>query len=411
MKARARSAPRQRPGQKEGSSGKSDSEAITPEHKVKRERSMSNLRDSIAGKEASGQASGLDQRRAFRPGGTPLAAAELKRVHMSPSERRSKSVPRERPSGTDAGERQVPAYERLFNLACKGSPANESTHSVDGKMPWSAAGTHWHRAEQQRMRCSTSYTSRSERSHLNRSNEEHADSETSIHERLYQESRVKMNELQEKEEARRKEQEKHDREATRKRRILSARSEELLAEKECDSEEDIFDKLYEEGVKKCEDRQRLHEENLKQREVEALRARDSKFMPGRKVKPFQPDLGKAARSLTRDDAWEDRVENLVQQKRQQEEANRLEAELNELSKCTFCPQISKFANQYQRDLKGSVSVHEALFEDAKEWRVKRQSPGPSPIIAKKVSKKEEEVGLPINQYRVARSTFVAPALY
>lgn len=396
MKARARSAPRQRPGHQEGSSGKSDPEAITPEPRVKKEIDMSNLRELSTKKEASGQASALEQRQPFRPGGTPLSAAELKRAHMSPPERRSKSVPRERPFGTDASERQVPAYERLFNLASKGGPANESRESSDGKMPWSAAGTHWQRAEQQRMRCSASYTSKPERSHLNRSNEEHANFfETSVHERLYQESRVKMNELQEKEEARRKAQEEQDREATRRRRILSARSEELLAEKEHDSEEDIFDKLYEDGIKKGEDRQRLHEEKLKQREVEALRARDSKFMPGRKVKPFQPDLGKAARSLTRDDAWEDRVENLIQQKRQQEEAYKLEAELNELSKCTFCPQISKFATQYERDLKGSVSLHEALFEQAKDWRVKKQSPRPSPIIAKKVSRKEEEVGLPV----------------
>jgi hypothetical protein len=219
-------------------------------------------------------------------------------------------------------------------------------------------------------------------------------SEESIHERLFQESRVKMTELQEKEEAKRKEQEEQDRQSTRRSRLISARSEELLAESGKDSGAGcIFDKLYEEGIEKGKVIKRLHKEKEQAREAEALRERESVFMPGKMVKPFQPDLGKAARAIKRDTAWEDRIDSLVQQKRQQDEANKLEAELYELSKCTFCPQISKFAAQHKRDLPESNSIHDALYEDAKVWRQKQKTPCSPVKNVKRVTKEEEEVVL------------------
>jgi hypothetical protein len=130
---------------------------------------------------------------------------------------------------------------------------------------------------------------------------------------------------------------------------------------------------------------------LKKLESEALLERQSKFMPGRKVKPFQPDLPKFARSLRRDEAWVDRVDVLVVQRKQQEEANQLAAELHELSQCTFCPAISKFASQHKRDSKGHLSVHNALFEQARTSREKNIVPTSPPQVTKKISREEEEV--------------------
>jgi len=395
MRARCRSAPRHR-GSQEESNKTHKGEEVTPQHKKTKDKP-------------------------FRPGGTPNSL-EKAQARTSPSEIRSKSAPPERPtlvrassapekgscSKDDSGT-QVPAYERLFNLACRFSPANELRQEFvsrtgfeqilrnglvcdsKGRSPWTA-GTHWHRAERDRMERTTSEFSRSERSHTNRS-ETSADFEQSIHERLYQESRAKMTELQEKAEERRKQQEEQDRNATRRGRFLSERTEEILTAKGCDdSSVEIFDKLYEEGIKRSAEKQRLHEENLKAREVQALLERESKFLPGRKVKAFHPDVSKSTRSIRRDEPWDDHYYyGVIEKKKQQEEENKLESELKELSKCTFCPQISKFASQHQRDLMGTGSLHQYLFEEAKERELKRLSPRPAAISAKKVTKKEEEV--------------------
>ena len=316
------------------------------------------------------------------------------RASVSPADLRAKSEPRERLYHQDESEPQIPVYERLFSLACYSSAVKESSRTgVCVKTPWTPAGTHHERADRQRVRCSASrISSMSKYSCMSRSSE--GGSEESIHERLFQESRVKMTELQEKEEAKRKEQEEQDRQSTRRSRLISARSEELLAESGKDSGAGcIFDKLYEEGIEKGKVIKRLHKEKEQAREAEALRERESVFMPGKMVKPFQPDLGKAARAIKRDTAWEDRIDSLVQQKSQQDEANKLEAELYELSKCTFCPQISKFAAQHKRDLPESNSIHDALYEDAKVWRQKQKTPCSPVKNVKRVTKEEEEVVL------------------
>ena len=236
---------------------------------------------------------------------------------------------------------------------------------------------------------SIAYTPTSERLHSNR---EGTTLDETIHERLYRECRLKMSELQEKAEAKRKQDEEEDKLSTRRRRLISARSEELLAQKESSASADVFDKLYEDGVEKIEERQRLHEEKMKAREAEALRARESFFLRGKKVPPFQPDLSKTARAFTRDEPWEDRINSIVEQKKQQEEANRLEKELFELSECTFCPQISRHASQQKRDVQENRSVHEELYEHAKIWRSKQESmPNTALGSTKKVTRAEEEV--------------------
>lgn len=385
MRARAKSVPRQRQ-YSEGADYASCHEAATPRAKMREERSKPNVMVSSVGKRLS--------RQPFRPGGTPLCSAGWLREQMSPSELRSKSVPRER--STTADGTHIPAFERLFDLACKSSPTSELGENSSGlvKTPWLSGGTNWKRAERQRQNSSESGLScKLDRSHLNRSKGENVNFQEPIYERLYQSSLAKMHEMQEKEEARRHEQEEHDKFATRRRRLISARSEELLVERENESGACVFDKLYGEGIQKCEERQRLHEERLKVFETEALLARQSKFMPGQTVKAFEPDLSKKSRCLDRREPWDARIDTIIEQKKQQDEANKLEAQLYELSQCTFRPQISKFAATYKRDSKESLSVHEALFEDAKVWRKKQQSPCSSPIAVKRVTKKEEEVYL------------------
>jgi len=364
MRARARSAPRHRE-QLDDSGNQSSGHAVTPYAKSQAEHAGS---------------AGSTRRR---------------RASLSPADLRAKSAPRERPSRQDVSESRIPVHERLHSLACYSSDINQSARtSVSVKTPWTAAGTHWERAERQRVRCLAHRISfESGNSRVNRSTEEGERFEESVHERLFQASRVKMTELQEKEEAKKKEQEEQDRQHMRRRRLISARSEELLAESGKDSSAGcIFDKLYEEGVEKGEERQRLHEKKVKVREAEALRERDSAFVPGEKVKPFRPDIGKAARAIKRDGAWEERIDSIVEQKRQQDEANKLEAELYELSECTFCPQISKFAAEQQRHLPEGESIHDALFEQAKAWRQKQQTPLCSPLKnIKRVTKEEEKV--------------------
>jgi hypothetical protein len=362
MRARARSAPRQR-DVLDDSDNQGISCAVTPDPKPQeRVRSASGSRSL--------------------------------RASVSPADLRAKSEPRERLSHKDEGEPQIPVYERLFSLACYNSAVKESSRTgVCVKTPWTPAGTHHERADRQRVRCSASrISSMSKHSCMSRSSE--GGWEESIHERLFQESRVKMTELQEKEEAKRKEQEEQDRQSTRRSRLISARSEELLAESGKDGSAGcIFDKLYEEGIEKGKEIKRLQEEKVKAREAEALQERESVFMPGKMVKPFQPDLGKAARAIKRYTAWEDRIDSLVEQKRQQDEANKLEAELYEISKCTFCPQISKFAAQLKRDLPESNSIHDALYEEAKVWRQKQENPCSPVKNVKRVTKEEEEVVL------------------
>ena len=392
MRARAKSVPRQRQ-YSEGADYASYHEAATPRAKMREERSKPNMMVSSVGKRLS--------RQPFRPGGTPLCSAGWLREQMSPSELRSKSVPRER--STTADGTHIPAFERLFDLACKSSPTSELGENSSGlvKTPWLSGGTNWKRAERQRQNSSESGLScKLDRSHLNRSKGVNVNIQEPIYERLYQSSLAKMHEMQEKEEARRHEQEEHDKFATRRRRLISARSEELLVEKENSSGACIFDKLYGEGIQKCEERQRLHEERLKVFETEALLARQSKFMPGQTVKAFEPDLSKKSRCLDRREPWDARIDTIIEQKKQQQEVNKLEAQLYELSQCTFRPQISKFAAAYKRDSKESLSIHEALFEDAKIWRKKQESPCSSPIAVKRVTKKEEEVYLIFARFQI-----------
>ena len=327
-------------------------------------------------------------RPSFRPGGS--SGGDLFGLSTTTVRPRSQSAPRER-TKEDAGRSLLPAHERLFNLAQKGHQreVHEKARSP-AQMPWSSGGTHWERAERQRKRLSSSAISfRLERSHLNRTGEEHDDAP--IHERLYKESYTKSDERREKAEAKRKEQEVQDWIATRRRPLISARSKELLADKHVDDETHIYDRLYERGIEKSEERQRIHEEKLKRLEAEALLERQSKFMPAQTVQPFQPDLPRAVRVIKRDDAWVDRVDTLVEQRKQQEEANRLAAELHEISQCTFCPEISKFASQHGRDTKGHLSVHDALFEDARKSRDRSCVHTSPPHVAKKVSREEEEV--------------------
>jgi len=393
--ARARSAPRQRA--RELSAGQTDAQATMTERVSK----SAQARTSVTPQRASARKG--SSRPPFRGGASRYGrSCELEASRAS--ELRSKSAPRERPTG-HAGD-TLPAHERLFNLAHRGKNVEEHDNAKSPACaPWFAGGTHWQRAERQRMRGSSSVLSfRSERSHLNRSSEASTEDEP-IYERLYKESFVKSSQQQEKAAAREREQEEHDRLATRRRQHISARSEELLAEKGRDDHDtEVFERLYEQGVERVQERQRLHAERLKNLEREALLARQSKFIPGQKVKPFEPDLPKSARAIKRGEAWVDRIDTLVEQKRQQEEANQIAAELKELSQCTFRPEISKFASQHKRDLKGNVSIHDALFEEAKESREKSPSFQTCLIATKKVSKEEEKVG-PLEEQT---STLIAP---
>jgi hypothetical protein len=359
MRARARSAPRARP---ENEDPVCDEPGL---HEVPFWRSL---------------------RTPFRPGGTPTHSAESIRAQMSPLDPRPKSAPRERPLARNS----TPVHERLYKLARKSCSFFESNEVHDTRPAWNAGGTHWERAERDRVeRTKSSLSSaKSERSHSSWGKS--SDCDKPIHERLFEQSLLKVGLLQQREQARRNEEEEQFKNARKQRPVLSSKSREILEDRVDDSSCDIFDKLYEKGIEDAEQRQQIHQKRMKELEIESLRARDSKFMKGQKVKVFQPDLSKSARKLCRDDQFFDRVGHIVERRRLQSEENKLEYNLRKFSDCTFWPQISKFASEFKRDLKGNPTIHEALFQEAKQPRNSQSAPNSQSVAPKKVVSKEEE---------------------
>ena len=394
MRSRARSAPRMRPGEDEDADSTSASGVQTPGSHPE-----SFLLPQQHAHDRSGQQNSTrskESRKAFRPGGTPTRSAEHIRTQKGMVDSgRPKSAPRERPSS------DIPVHERLFGLAtarvCRVDPSREST-----KIPWFAGGTHPERADRHRQHCTaTTMSSVWEHSYVKHSWEEHEGNGDSIHERLYKEGLMKLDEVKQREEQKRNEDEEKSKMVTRRKRMLSEASAKLLQEKtgtmpdEIESG-DILERLYRQGLAKEEERKRISTKRIEEQEIEARSARKSKFTKGENVKAFHPDVSNWAKELVPPhEPFLDRIDSIFEEHRKKDEIKQKQAELHHLALCPFRPKISKFASeQPNRDLKGNPTLHEALYQDAIEAQQKRKQSSaiehPHVPPGKRYSSKEAE---------------------
>eukprot|EP00960_Hanusia_phi_P027465 746841-Hanusia_phi.AAC.5 len=121
----------------------------------------------------------------------------------------------------------------------------------------------------------------------------------------------------------------------------------------------VFNRLYDEAEilrKKRETETCRHDEI----ELKKVFERESQFVKGLQLDPFQPDIGRKARQLKRD-KWDRRLELLIKTKKVEEEQNQIKQLTQELKDCTFKPKITE-SKRSTKTREGNI--HEHLYEEA-----------------------------------------------
>ena len=183
-----------------------------------------------------------------------------------------------------------------------------------------------------------------------------------VHERLYQEVKRRMTSLEQSIQLKQKQQAGQEKEFKQKSsKCKSDPSNSAHSLSSFPDNSSIFNRLYEEAEtlrRKRENEIFRHDEDKLKKVLE----RESQFVKGLQLDPFQPDIGLKARQLKRDN-WDRRLENLMKSKKVEEEQNQIKHLTEELKECTFKPKIS----DCKRILSARThegNVHEHLYEEA-----------------------------------------------
>eukprot|EP00961_Rhodomonas_salina_P085642 1150220-Rhodomonas_salina.1 len=135
-----------------------------------------------------------------------------------------------------------------------------------------------------------------------------------------------------------------------------------------EEEREVFDRLYQQGVDKANEKLRKHIE-AKQDEDERIFMRRKSMHDGKIVKPFHPDIAPFARSLARDKSLEDDLDALGERKKLCLEERDVLRECMQLEPCTFQPQV--LPSEYHKSRR--KAVHEELYELNKTLKDKKQT--------------------------------------